>query len=321
MDHDWTPHEWGSWSDRQTQAVINGGCVHPSSYHYAHVISRTAVSARAMLMMSHTKTPYAWGSWSDHQQEHDEIGSERAHSPQSRYTHDTTDGTAERVPTLMPFHQVSKHPQYSKVHKESGAVIGHDVDWDAALDVAGHPQYSSGSARSRPWAQYEMLLNRTFHDLEPVHSSSSATVCVHGDECVRDSVYDSPTNHSAGKNQPRKSAYASVCAVSSEPRDSHGTGFRLRSKNAQRNRAPKRAGQFWDKRAAHLAPMAAKYSPYGRMSGWLAVLVSPPVEEEYLREALERFMTHLWRATKQAWPLAAWAPFKDKEGAHLGKQY
>ena len=159
---------------------------------------------------------------------------------------------------------------------------------------------SDAPRTGRVWAQYQALSNRSLEVSETSSSTTGAAVST---------------------STSRKSAYAIAESTSSDPRDTHGTVFRLRSQNAQRNRALNRAGQFWDKHAARLAPMVAKYSLHGRTSGWLAMLVTPPVEEKHLREALEQFMSHLLRVTKQTWPLAAWAPFKDKEGAHLGKQY
>ena len=149
-------------------------------------------------------------------------------------------------------------------------------------------------------AQYQALSNRSLEISETSSSSTGAAIST---------------------STSRKSAYAIAESASSDPRDTHGTGFRLRSQNAQRNGALKGARQFWDKRSAHLARMVAKYLLHGRTSGWLARLVTPPVEEKHLREALEQLMSHLLRVTKQTWPLAPWAPFKDKEGAHLGKQY
>ena len=256
-----------------------------------------------MSTMSQTGTSDKWEPWSDPRLGHSGTWSERAFSQQSRHAHDTAHGTADGAPALLPFH-------YEKC-----------ADWDAVPRVGGQPQHLLGCKQTGSWARYHMLSNRSLEDLEPSRSTSSAAVSASGDEHARDHVYDAPIDCSAGGNPPRKGAYASACSISSDPRDSHGTCFRLRSQNDQRNRALKRASQFWDKRAARLAPMPAKYSLHGRTSGWLAVMVSPPVEEKHLREALEQFMSHLLRVTKQTWPLAAWAPYKDKEGAHLGKQY
>ena len=184
-------------------------------------------------------------------------------SPSKVDMHTTrVNGTVDGAPPLLPFRYESC------------------ADWNVAPRTGEQQQHSSGCRHIGSWAQYQALSNISLEDSETSRSTTSAAVSVSGRERARDQVYEDSLDWSTGRDTSRKSAYAIAESVTSDPRDTHGTGFRLRSQNAQRNRALTRAGQFWDKRAARLAPMVAKYSLYGRRSGWLAVVVSPPIRRK-----------------------------------------
>ena len=101
-----------------------------------------------------------------------------------------------------------------------------------------------------------------------------------------------------------------------DPKQSHGTGFRKRSKEASYARALKAQAKLWGKRAQRLAPDIPKYSLYMRTSCSLSIAVDPPVRNDQVPQAREQFHAWILARVQQQWPSARMILHKEKEGAH-----
>ena len=101
-----------------------------------------------------------------------------------------------------------------------------------------------------------------------------------------------------------------------DPKQSHGTRFRKRNKEASHARALKAQAKLWHKRAQRLAPDVPKYSLYMRTSCALSIAVDPPVRNDRVPQAREQFHAWILARVQQQWPSAKMNLHKEKEGAH-----